>query len=232
MRLPIALALLTLLPPAAAQGPEKEKKAYTAGSLVRRDLALPVLDGPEKPLLIFGPLEEVETPPIVLAWWSLRDPRCRKAETKLHAIADDYAQQGVRVYLVESNHDELVAGIGDPLEKIRKLREDLKHTLPLLLDRGNAVADEFGVRCANEIYVIDHKRKVRYQGSIDDDPDGTREDEAQPYLREALDLALQGRSPEQVLRSPRGRPIKRAPDAGKRAPVKEGGAGGGKAKKR
>lgn len=213
-------------PSATRQGEGKDKKkGLTVGSLVRRDLALPLLDGPEEPHRIFGPEEELTTPVVVLAWWSLRDPLCRKAEPKLHKLAADYRTKGVHFYLVESNHDELVAGIGDPLKKIRKLREDAKHTLPLLLDRGNKVADEFAALCANQVFVIDEHRVIRYHGSIDNDPDGKRAGQGVvEHLRDAIDHALEGKSPKENHRRAKGRPIKRAP--------KETPAPGAKAKKR
>jgi thiol-disulfide isomerase/thioredoxin len=207
-------------PPAEPAG--DEKKGYTCGSLVRRDLALPVLDGEPEPKLVFGPLEDLETPPIVLVWWSLRDPLCRKAEPKLEKLAAEYAPKGVRFYLVESNHDELVAGLGDPLDKVRKLRADLKLTLPLLIDRDNKVADEFAALCSNQVFVIDAHRVVRFNGSIDNDPENRPGIKVEPYLREALDLALEFKSPEFDLRRPQGRRLKRAPQDEAAAPDKPG----------
>jgi len=207
---PLAPATSSQKAPAGADA--KEKKTYTVGSLVRRDLALPTLKDPESAKLVFGPLEELETPPVVLMWWSMRDPLCRKSEPKIHKLAAEYEAKGVRFYLVDSNHDELVAGLGDPLEKIRKMRKDAKITLPLLLDRGNKVADEFGTLCSNHVFVIDEKRTVRFHGSIDNDPRGQGNVQLEEYLREALDLALEGKSPEFALRRPQGRQIKRAPE--------------------
>src|SRR5690606_35736142 len=121
-----------------------------------------LLDGGADPVAIYGPPGPFDEtlPVVVLAFWSLRDPLARIAEAKLEAIAADYAERGVKVYLIESNHDELVSGAGDPLDRIRALRAERKLTLPLLLDRGNVVADELSALCSNQVFVADPKRVV------------------------------------------------------------------------
>ena len=188
----------------------KEKKAYNVGSLVRGDLSLPTLDG--KPLR-FYPEDSEDKRVVVLVWWSLRDPLTRKAEPKLVKLAEKYASRGVSVLLVESNHDELVAGRGDPLEKLREFRKDAKLTLPLLLDHGNKVADEFAALCSNHAFVIDARRVVRYSGAIDNDPQGRLVQGRQELLKDAIEAALEGTHPERKQTRPKGRKLKRAPKA-------------------
>ena len=195
--------------------PEAKKKAMTVGSLVPIDITLPDLDGKPTTLYVAPDLQE-EDRVVVLAWWSLRDPRSRKAEQKLQKIAADFKDRGVYVYLVESNHDEMVAGIGDPIEKLRKFKKQSKLTLPILLDKENKLADDFGALCSNHVYVISAKRMIRYIGAIDNDPELKRKEGREDWLREAINLALEGKSPKEPLRRPKGRKLSRAP---KKAPA-------------
>ncbi|MEM7310402.1 MAG: redoxin domain-containing protein [Planctomycetota bacterium] len=183
----------------------KGKKTYQIGSPIPSSLKLPDLDGKERRVF-----PEESEPIVVLAWWSLRDPLCRKAEPKLVKLAADYARHGVSLYLVESNYDELVAGVGDPLDKVKKFRKDAKLKLPLLIDRGNKVADDFDALSSNQVFVIDKARVLRYSGAIDNDPESRLRDEARvDYLRDALEAILDGKPVENALTRAKGRKLKR-----------------------
>ena len=198
-------------------------KPWRVGSRVTEGIALPELDDPDAPdgaedgprvVLPEDPPTE-DDPVVVLVFWSLRDPVARVYEKRLTALRDSYPARDVVLYLVESNHDELVSGVGDPLAKLRAFREETKLTLPILLDERNRIADDFAALTANHAFVLDRARVLRYAGGIDDDPKGAKGPaERRPWLKEAIEAALRGESPEHPVTRPTGRRIKRAPGTG------------------
>jgi thiol-disulfide isomerase/thioredoxin len=209
---PFAAALQE--PPPAAPAPAALSKPYQVGSRVTDEIRLPDLAGREHALLA-----ENEGRALVLVFWSFQDPVSRAYLPLLEELAEQRAER-LRLVLIDSNHDELTAGAADPLDKIRRHFEQEKIALPLLLDRGNRLADDFGAIANGHAFLLDANRILRYQGGIDDDPRGERRKLAQPvksWLAEGIDLVLRG---EKIERSetwtrPAGRPIKRAPSARK-----------------
>jgi len=153
---------------------------------------------------------------IALVFWSLRDPQCHRYRKRLEAYATKFAAKGVRLYLVASSYDEIYSGHGDALEKFRKFVEKEKFTLPILIDHGNKVADDFNALTACHAFLIDRQRYLRYIGGIDDDPKELRKDKStvRQFLVEATDALLTGKKIKDPLSRPNGRKIKRAPKKG------------------
>jgi hypothetical protein len=198
-----------------------------AGQYVGLSFELVDIDG--KPRTLFPVVRKADTaevevapaapaPTTVVVFFSLYDPSSAIAVERLVEIQAEYAPGAVEIVLVDSNDDEIVSGSGDPLEKFRAWRDEKKVTLPVLIDRGNVVADRFGALCSNQVFVIDPARVLRYVGAIDDDPHGAKRAKnahVETYLRNALAAVTAGT--ELAVTSTRplaGRPIKRAPVAG------------------
>lgn len=234
-RLLLALAFLSSPVLAASQDAPAQpgssvSKAYRPGHLVRETVTLPDLEGTEHTLFP-RPKDpekrnEVEGGTVtVLVFWSLRDPLSRAYVPKVEDLAREFAERGVRVYLVASNHDEITAGVKDPVDRIRQFVADEKVTLPILLDHGNHLADRFGAVCANHSFVIGSDRIVKYAGGIDDDPQGKLERAGRDvarWLRDAVQATLEGGEIEKPNTRPSGRPLKRAPVP---APAEKSGKG-------
>ncbi len=210
--LPLALTTLLLLParqePAPAVPPAV--KPYKVGTRLTDEIVLPDLAGKEHKLFEENP-ERV----IVLVFWSFQDPVSRAYVKELTGI-QRARKERLALYLVDSNHDELVAGTGDPLDKVRRYFEQEKIELPLLVDRDNRVADDFAAISNNHAFALDANRTLRYQGGIDDDPRGERREKEGPvqdWLRTAVDTLLRGEKlpASETWTRPSGRPIKRAP---------------------
>jgi len=196
---------------AAFQPPEKP---YKLGVQVP-PLRLPDLDG-KLTTIVDEDTENVTA----IVFWSLRDPVAQQYLPKLEQLRKDFADQGVRLFLINSNRDELTAATTDPLEKLRKFVRDENVLLPILVDMENVVADDFGAVCANHAFVLGSTRRLVYRGAIDDDPRGKRAKDGRdvtPYLREALAAAVNGDPQPELLTSPTGRPIKRWPKADSRS---------------
>jgi hypothetical protein len=205
-----SLAAARQEPPPAAPAPAAPTKPYRVGTRVTEEVRLPGLDGKEHVLFAAD-----ETRALVLVFWSFQDPVSRAYLELLEELQARHAER-LRLVLIDSNHDELTAGAADPLDKIRRHFEQEKIALPLLLDRGNKLADDFGAIANGHAFLLDGNRILRYQGGIDDDPRGEKRKLAQPvqsWLAEGIELVLRG---EKIERSetwtrPAGRPIKRAP---------------------
>jgi len=149
---------------------------------------------------------------VLLVFFSWRDPVSRFYAPELAEIQAKHAEK-LTIVLVDSNYDELVGG-GDPLERLRKVIEAEKISLPVLLDHDNHVADDFGATANGQCFLVDANRFLRYHGGIDDDPDGSRRKQDIPvrtWLENAIGDVLRGVPPKEHWTRPSGRPIKRVP---------------------
>ena len=68
---------------------------------------------------------------------------------------------------------------------------------PMVLDPGARLADALGAEYATYAVVFDATGRVRYRGGIDDDRNVVQSD-ARPWLRDALDDLVAGRSPRRA----------------------------------
>ena len=68
------------------------------------------------------------------------------------------------------------------------------YPFPIVLDRGGRLADAVGADYATYSVVVDRQGRIHYRGGIDTDKTHLHVD-ATPYLRDALDDLLAGRSP-------------------------------------
>jgi hypothetical protein len=214
------LALASRQAPAPS-APSTEVRPYKLDARVVAEPNLPDLAG--KTHALFA---ESEGKALVLVFWSYKDPVSRFYAKPLAELASARADK-LKIVLVDSNHDELVTG-GDPLARLREVVAAEKVTLPLLLDHGNALADDFGATANGQVYLLDANRFLRYHGGIDDDPRGERSAQGlarRAWLETAIDEVLAGTRPTEPWTRPSGRPIKRAPKgaaaAGSTVPGKE-----------
>ncbi|NOT31289.1 MAG: redoxin domain-containing protein [Planctomycetes bacterium] len=196
-------------PPAQTPGASAglNTKPYTLDALVFEEPKLPDLAGQARALFT-----ENEGKALLLVFWSRKDPVSRYYLKALTELQRTRAEK-LTVVLVNSNYNELVSG-GDPLAKMRETIAADKVTLPVLLDHGNKLADDFRATANAQVFLIDANRFLRYHGGIDDDPDGERSKKKLPrnaWLEVALDQVLAGERPKENWTRPAGLPIKRAP---------------------
>lgn len=205
--------LLVQTPPAApppAGTPPPVVKPYLVNVRIVEEIRLPDLDGKEHVLF-----EEFKDKALVFVFWSFKDPVSRFYAPHLAELQKQHADK-LAIVLIDSNHDELVAG-NDPLVRLREVVAAEKVTLPLLLDHGNRLADDFNATANGQVFLVDANHFVRYMGGIDDDPKGERRAqniERRAWLEDALASMLKGERPAQNQTRPSGRPIKRAPKGG------------------
>ncbi len=153
--------------------------------------------------------------------WSLADAKDKKAIVlvflgtectisnaylpRLAELHKTYADKGVAFVAINANNQDTVA-------KITGHAKEYKLPFPVLKDSANVVADKFGAQRTPEIFVLDAKGKVLYQGHVDDQfgigykrSGPTRND-----LADALEETLAGREVSVAKTDVAGCPISRA----------------------
>lgn len=98
---------------------------------------------------------------VVVAFLGTECPLAKLYAGRLQTIADDYAKRGVAVVAVMSNAQ-------DSLAKIAAFERQYKITYPVLKDRRNEVADQFGAERTSQVFLLDRQRAIRYRGRVDD----------------------------------------------------------------
>ncbi|MGZ8901290.1 MAG: redoxin domain-containing protein [Limisphaerales bacterium] len=138
---------------------------------------------------------------VVLFFTANGCPVVRKSISGLRKLQEDFAEQGVRVWLVNSN-------TADDRNSIRKEAQEFNYSfIPALLDETQGVAAMLGVqRTATAVCIETTDYTVIYQGAIDDRlVEGAQKAEAsEHYLRDALSQHLAGKPVEKSRTVARG----------------------------
>ncbi len=98
---------------------------------------------------------------MVLNFWSVDCPWSRKYDDYFAQRAAEWSSQGIALLFIASNANEEAYEVQD-------LAEGLGIAHPILLDRGNAVADAYGALTTPHVFVIDPAGRIAYQGAVDD----------------------------------------------------------------
>jgi peroxiredoxin len=124
----------------------------------------------------------------VVCFLGVECPLARLYGPRLNAMADEFADRGVRFIGINSNRQ-------DSLEDVRSYVSDHQIAFPIGKDYQNIVADQFGARRTPEVFVIDATLTIRYRGRIDDqyEPGLSRSKPSRRDLRVALDELLAGK---------------------------------------
>jgi len=98
---------------------------------------------------------------VVLAFLGTECPLARLYAPRLEALAERYADKGVKILGVSSN-------VHDNVTELRSFARQHGVTYPILKDVGNVLADRLGAERLPVVFVLDGQRTVRYVGRIDD----------------------------------------------------------------
>ncbi|HET6369940.1 MAG TPA: thioredoxin family protein, partial [Nitrospiria bacterium] len=150
------------------------------------DFDLPGVDGNRYSLGSF------KTNPVVVVMFTCNHcPYVLAYEQRLIDIQSDYADQGVALVAVNANETR-----NYPEDDFPKMVDRAKakgYNFPYLRDETQEVADAYGAHYTPEVFVLDHERRLRYTGRIDDNwqhPDRVNSKD----LREAIDSVLSGKT--------------------------------------
>lgn len=146
------------------------------------DFALPDLDGTTRSL------SDYEGSPVAVVFSCIHCPYVVAWEDRLNETAKEFDG---RAGLVAINAN---AGyLGDSPADMRARAEEKGFAYPFLYDETQEVARAYGAARTPEVFVFDAGHRLAYHGAPDSDhrdPAG-----AEPYLRPALEAALEGTRP-------------------------------------
>ncbi len=131
-------------------------------------------------------LSEGETKSVVFAFSGIGCPLVNVYAPKLEQFSKDYSPLGVRFFWVNSNSQDTLEELQDEVDKFGI-------TFPAIKDEGNKIADLLGAERTTEVFVVDNKKAIRYQGRIDTQYGigWNKNEAAQEYLVDALGAVLQ-----------------------------------------
>lgn len=120
----------------------------------------------------------------VVVFLSVQCPVVKGYNERINKIAADYQAKGINFIGINSNSTESVDDI--------KTHATEHYKFPVLIDKGNVLADSFGASVTPEVFYINEKNVLVYRGAIDNNRKGDQITEN--YLRDAFDAALNGKA--------------------------------------
>jgi peroxiredoxin len=119
--------------------------------------------------------------PYVLAW-----------EGRINALQREYGDRGVRIVAISSN--DAAAYPADSFERMVEHAREAGYSFDYLYDESQEVGRALGSKRTPEAFVFDADRRLVYHGLIDDNREES--EVTAHYLRDAIEAALAGETPE------------------------------------
>lgn len=135
----------------------------------------------------------------VVVFLSAQCPVVKGYNERINQIAAAYKTKGINFIGVNSNATEDLAWVRSHAAE--------NYKFPVLIDRGNKLADKYGASTTPEIFYLDKNNVLLYRGAVDNDRSGKTVTE--PYLRNAFDASLAGKAIEKNTTNAVGCSIKR-----------------------
>jgi peroxiredoxin len=139
----------------------------------------------------------------VVVFLSAQCPVVRGYHERINQIAADYQAKGINFIGINANATE-------SLDWIKSNVTEYQYKFPVLIDKGNVLADKLGATVTPEVYYLDAKNVLLYHGAIDNDRSGKNVSEN--YLKTAFDASLSGKKIERTTANAFGCSIKRVGD--------------------
>lgn len=135
----------------------------------------------------------------VIVFLSAQCPVVKAYNERISQLAAEYHAKGINFIGINSNHTESADWV--------KSNAAENYKFPVLIDKGNVLADKLGATVTPEAYYLDSKNVLLYHGAIDNDKSGKAITDH--YLRTAFDSALAGKPIEKTRANAFGCSIKR-----------------------
>jgi peroxiredoxin len=119
----------------------------------------------------------------ILVFVSAQCPVVKQYNERISEFAADFAAKGINVIGINSNHTE-------SLEWVKSHAAE-NYKFPVLIDKGNVLADKLGANVTPETFYINEKNVLVYHGAIDNSRNG--ENITENYLRDAVEANLSGK---------------------------------------
>ena len=107
------------------------------------------------------------------------------------ALANDYAEKGVRVVLISSN--DVVNYQEDTPDKMSIVAKVLQYPFPYLYDESQEVAKAYDAACTPDIYLFDSNLELYYRGRLDQARPGNSHPTDGADIRSAVEDVLAGK---------------------------------------
>ena len=120
----------------------------------------------------------------VVVWLSAQCPVVAAYKDRINQIAADYQAKGINFVGINSNATE-------DLNWVKTNITEFGYKFPVLIDKGNVLADKWGATVTPEVYYLDEKNVLQYHGAIDNDRSGRNVTDA--FLKTAFDASLNGK---------------------------------------
>jgi peroxiredoxin len=121
----------------------------------------------------------------VLVWVSAQCPVVKSYNARINQIADELKAKGINLVGINSNSTE-------SLDYAASGAKDAGYKFPVLIDKGNVLADKLEASVTPEFYYFDRENVLLYHGALDNDRSG--KNVTTNYVRDAFDAAL-GKEP-------------------------------------
>ena len=117
----------------------------------------------------------------VLVWVSAQCPVVKIYNERINQAADELKAKGINLIGINSNSTE-------SLDWVTSHAKEVGYKFPVLIDKGNVLADKLEASVTPEFYYFDKENVLLYQGALDNDRTG--KNVTINYLRDAFDAAL------------------------------------------
>jgi peroxiredoxin len=136
----------------------------------------------------------------ILVFVSAQCPVVKQYNERIAKFPDEFAEKGINIVGINSNATESASWM--------KEHADGHYSFPVLVDKGNVIADKLGANVTPEIFFLNDKNVLVYHGAIDNSTSGA--EITKNYLREAVDANSSGKPIEKNRVKAIGCSIKRA----------------------
>ena len=136
----------------------------------------------------------------LVVWLSAQCPVVKGYKDRINEIAAEYQSKGISFVGINSNATE-------DLNWVKSNIAEFGYKFPVLIDKGNLLADKWGATVTPEVYYFNSKNVLLYHGAIDNDRSGKNVTEG--YLRSAFTEVLGGKAVTKTKANAFGCTIKR-----------------------
>jgi peroxiredoxin len=137
----------------------------------------------------------------VLIILSAQCPVVKMYNERINEIAAAYEAKGIKFIGINSNSTE-------SLDWVKSDATEVGYKFPVLIDKGNVLADKLGATVTPEAYFFNEKNVLVYHGAIDNDRSGKNITDT--YLKAAFEEKLAGKPVTKTKANAFGCSIKRA----------------------
>ncbi|HCR49573.1 MAG TPA: hypothetical protein DIW24_08090, partial [Bacteroidetes bacterium] len=126
----------------------------------------------------------------VVIFWCNTCPWVARYESRAISLANQYKNKGFGFIAVNPN--DPVAYPEEAMGFMKTKAQEKQYPFPYVADAGSTLARAYGAARTPHVFLFDAADKLVYVGGIDDNPQ--KEAEAKPYLKNALDAVLSGKT--------------------------------------